>query len=210
MLAKKAVPEAKKVITRDKDAKISSIVDATLKIIVSMGYEKMTIRDIAETADVSVGLIYKYFPGGKFDILVKGLGAQQMDILLSLKQPEVDFNDFPGYMRKVIAGMFYGLKENSGVIKALMAATLLEGDISKDLKNLDITDYSPISKFFTSFKGVDIKGQDPVKLLLYWGIVVKGSIISIMMFPISPEDESAMIDILVDQSLRIWGYRETG
>ena len=74
MLAKKAVHEDKKAIIRDKEAKILAITDAMQKLIASMGYEKVTIRDIAETADVSVGLIYKYFPGGKFEILVKGLG----------------------------------------------------------------------------------------------------------------------------------------
>ena len=76
------------------------LLDATHKLIATMGYEKVTIRDIAEKADVSVGLIYKYFPGGKFDILVKGLGEQNMDILMNINQPEaIDFDDFPGYMR---------------------------------------------------------------------------------------------------------------
>ena len=103
MLAKKAVSADKKSIIRNKDAKIETITEATVLLIETKGYEKVTIRDIAESAGVSVGLIYKYFPGGKFDILVKGLGLQTIESLLSMKQPEnIDYDDFPGYMRNFI------------------------------------------------------------------------------------------------------------
>lgn len=209
MLAKKKVSGNIKTFTRDKEAKIGAITEATRVLIETIGYERMTIRDIAEKADVSVGLIYKYFPAGKFDILVKGIGAQNMDILLNIKQPEViDFDDFPGYMRTLIRNMFQVFKDNSAMIKALVAATLFEGDIAEGVKNIDLKDYAAISKFFSSFKGVDIGGQDPVKLLLYWGITVKGTLISIMIYPIPSEDEESLIDLMVDQSLRIWGYRK--
>ncbi len=209
MLAKKAIPGDKKAINRDKEAKIGAITEATRVLIETIGYERMTIRDIAEKADVSVGLIYKYFPGGKFDILVKGIGARDTDLLLNLKHPEViDFDDFPGYMRTLIKNMSQTFNNNSAMVKTLVAATLLEGKIAEDVKNIDMQDYSAISKFFGSFKGVDIGGRDPIKLLLYWGTAIKGTLISCLIYPMQPEDEEAIIDLLVDLSLRIWGYRK--
>lgn len=208
MLAKKKVRGEVKAVKRDKEAKIGAITEATQTLIETIGYDRMTIRDIAEKAEVSVGLIYKYFPGGKFDILIKG-GARYMDLLLHMKQPEtIDFDDFPGYMRTLVTNMFKIFKDESAMMKALIAATLLEEEKALDVKSIDINDYAAISQFFSSFKGVDISGKDPIKLLLYWGICVKGALISIMIYPISPEDEEAMIDLLVDLSLKIWGYKK--
>lgn len=208
MLAKKSAPEDKKAIIRDKEAKIEAIMDATQKLIASMGYEKVTIRDIAETADVSVGLIYKYFPGGKFEILVKGLGDKSMDLLLKMNNTgAVDFDDFPGYMRTLIKYMQQVFKENDAMLKALIAASLLGGEMAEDVKNIDINDYARISEFFCRFKGVDTGDKDPIKLLLYWGTCIKGTFMSCLMYPLPPEDENEIVELLVDQSLRIWGYK---
>jgi AcrR family transcriptional regulator len=209
MIAKKAVPEDKKAIIRDKDAKIEAIMDATQKLISSMGYEKVTIRDIAEKADVSVGLIYKYFPGGKFEILTKGLADKNMDLILNINHVEtVNFEDFPGFIREFIEHMQKVIKDNNVMMKALIAASLLGGEIADDIKNMDINDFVRISEFFCRFKGVDTGGREPIKLLLYWGTIVKGTFISCMMYPLPPEDEAAIVDLLVDQSLRIWGYQK--
>jgi len=209
MLAKKAVPEDKKAIIRDKEAKILAITDAMQKLIASMGYEKVTIRDIAETADVSVGLIYKYFPGGKFEILVKGLGGRNMDLLLNIDHAEaVDFDDFPGYMRALVVSMHQVFKENNAILKALIAASLLGGEMADDIKNMDISSFARAAEFFRRFKGVDTGDKEPIKLLLYWGTCIKGTFMSCLMYPLSPEDEDAIIELLIDQSLRIWGYKE--
>lgn len=209
MLAKKAVPEDKKAIIRDKDAKIEAILDATHKLIASMGYDRVTIRDIAEKADVSVGLIYKYFPGGKFEILVKGLAEKNMDLLMNINHTEaVDFDDFPEYMRTLVKHMQQVFKDNSAMLKAMMAASLLGGEMSEDIKNMDVNNFIRISEFFHRFKGVDTGDKEPIKLLLYWGTCVKGAFISCLMYPLPPEDEDAIVELLVDQSLHIWGYKK--
>jgi AcrR family transcriptional regulator len=207
MLAKKSVPGDKRAITRDKEAKISAIIEATRRLIETVGYEKMTIRDIAEEADVSVGLIYKYFPGGKFEILARGFGGESMDRMLKMNVGDVDLNDFPGYMRALIKYMQQIFKQNEVMMKALIAASLLGGDMAVDVKNIDINDYARVAEFFCNFKGVDAGDKDPVKLLLYWGTCIKGTFISCLMYPLPPGDEDAIAELLVDQSLRIWGYK---
>lgn len=209
MLAKKAVSGVKKNITRDKEAKIEAITAATIKLIETMGYEKVTIRDIAESAGVSIGLIYKYFPGGKFDILVKGLGLQTLDSLLSIKQPEnIDFNDFPGYMRNFIITWQGIIKDHSHFIKALILASLIEGEMTQDIKNLNINDFKTISEFFGRFKGVDMSGKDPMATLMNWGITIKGILILNLIYPTPMIDDEVATDLMVDLSLKIWGYKQ--
>jgi AcrR family transcriptional regulator len=107
-------------IEPDDKAKIISIQDATRMPIGAKGYEKVTIQDIANSANVSVGQIYKYFPDGKFDILKK-IGHQYTDELLMIKQPEkTDFNDFPGYMRTII-------KNNPNIQRNIPLNVILKG-----------------------------------------------------------------------------------
>jgi len=210
MLAKKTVQDDKPSIKRDKEAKIISIQDATRMLIETRGYEKVTIRDIAEAAGVSIGLIYKYFPGGKFDIL-KGIGYRYTDELLMTKQPEnVDFNNFPDYIRDVIKNMQQYNKDNSSLAKALIMAALLDGEIVDEVKKMDFKDkyYKVASEFFCRFNGVEIGDKDPLEVLMYWGIAVKSIILCNTIYPLPLKSEEALTDLMVDLSLKIWGYRK--
>lgn len=208
MLAKKAIGHEKKTITRDKEAKIGAIIDATKRLIEVTGYEKVTIRDISEAAGVSIGLIYKYFPGGKFDIIIKGLGAQNLGVLLAPPQPEtIDYEDFPGYMRAIIRKYRQILKENGPLVRALIAASLSGGDILEGAQNIDVRDFVAVSEFFGRFKGVDIGGKDPAVLLLKWGATIKGILIFDLIYPLPLMDDEAYTELLVDLSLRIWDYQ---
>lgn len=169
----------------------------------------MTIRDIAEAAGVSIGLIYKYFPGGKFDIL-KGISYRCTDELLMTKQPEnVDFNDFPGYMRGVVKNMWQHIKENGSLIKALTLAALLDSEIVDEVKNMDLKDkhYKAASEFFCRFDSVEIGDKDPLEVLMYWGITVKSIILCDIIYQLPLKSEEALTDLMVDLSLKIWGYQ---
>lgn len=193
---------------RDKKTKIISIQDAMCMLIETKGYENVTIRDIAEAAGVSIGLIYKYFPGGKFDIL-KEIGYRYTDELLRIKQPEtIDFNDFPGYMRDIIKNMQQFYKDNSPLIKALTMATLSDSEIVEEIKKMDVKDYKTASEFFCRFNGVDIGNKDPLEVLVCWGFTVKSIILCDVIYPLPLMDEEALTDLMVDLSLKIWGYRE--
>jgi AcrR family transcriptional regulator len=198
-------------IKRNKEAKIISIQDATCMLIEAKGYQNVTIRDIAEAGGVSIGLIYKYFPGGKFDIL-KEIGYRYTDELLMIKQPEnIDFTDFPGYMRNVIKNMRQYTKDNISLEKALIMAALLDGEIMDEVKNMDFKNeyYKAVSEFFCSFNGVEIDDKDPLEVLMDWGIAIKGVILSDIIYHLSLiKSEEALTDLMVDISLKIWGYRK--
>jgi AcrR family transcriptional regulator len=207
MLAKKIGSGNSTSVKRDKEAKIISIQNATCELIKTKGYEKVTIRDIAEAADVSIGLIYKYFPGGKFDIL-KELSRRYTNELFLLKQPDdIDFNDFPGYMRNVIKNMQQFSKDSSSLVKALTMAALLDGEIVNEVKKMDFEEYKIVSEFFCRFNGVDIGDKDPLELLIYWAITIKSIIFYSILYPLPLISEEALTDLMVDLSLRIWGYQ---
>lgn len=211
MQAKKTVQDDGKSTKRDKKAKIVSIQDATCMLIELKGYENVTIRDIAEAAGVSIGLIYKYFPGGKYDILME-ISYQYTDELLRIKQPEtVDFYDFPSYIRDVIKNMQQYYKDNSSLIKALIMTSLLDSEILEEIKKTDISDYKAVSEFFCRFNGVEIGDKNPLEVLLYWGITIKSILLfSVIYFCSVPFiSEEALTDLMVDLSLKIWGHRKT-
>lgn len=210
MQDKKTVQEDRNSTKRDKKAKIISIQDAMCMLIETKGYENVTIRDITEAAGVSIGLIYKYFPEGKSDIL-KEISYRYMDKLLRIKQPEtIDFNDFPGYMRDVIKNMQQFYKDNSPLIKALTMATLNDSEIVDEIKKMDVKDYKAASEFFCSFSGVEINDKDPLEVFVYWGITVKSILLFSMIYLYSTPliNEENLTDLMVDLSLKIWGYQK--
>ena len=57
-------------VERDKDKKIQSIKQTLIDLISQFEYQDVTIRQIAKRAEISVGIIYHYFPKGKQDILI--------------------------------------------------------------------------------------------------------------------------------------------
>ena len=209
MQDKKTVQENRS-MKRDKKAKIISIQDAMCMLIETKGYENVTIRDIAEAGGVSIGLIYKYFPGGKFDILKEISYRYTDELLMTNKSENIDFNDFPGYIRNVIKNMQQYNKDNSSLAKALIMAALLDGEIVDEVKKMDFKDkyYKVASEFFCRFNGVEIGDKDPLEVLMYWGIAVKSIILCNTIYPLPLKSEEALTDLMVDLSLKIWGYRK--
>jgi AcrR family transcriptional regulator len=193
-------------VTRDKEAKISSILDATRALIEVTAYDAVTIRDIAASAGVSVGLIYKYFPGGKFDI-IKYISSQHFVEQFVRKQPEtIDFSDFPGYMRALIKDVQQASNDNSSLMKALMVVAARDSEMVDDIEKLDF--YNAIPELFDRFQGVDLGDKNPLELLVNWTIMAKGIIHYSMLFRGSLNEEDALTDLMTDLSLHIWGYRK--
>ncbi|HXY88499.1 MAG TPA: helix-turn-helix domain-containing protein [Candidatus Acidoferrales bacterium] len=207
MSATPTTPNDKRSIIRDKEAKIRAILDATHALIGTKGYDRVTIKDIAASAGVSVGLIYLYFPNGKLDI-VKEIPSRNVEKYL-IEQPEIiDFNDFPGYMRAVITNMQRSTEENSALVKASISAALRDSGIAEGFRKLDLEDYSAISKLFVRFEGVNIDDANSLKLVMNWGVMVKSIILYNTIYPMVLTDEEALIDLMIDLSLKMWGYRK--
>lgn len=208
-LADKTFQAAKMSIKRNKEAKIISIQNATRMLIETRGYDKVTIRDIAETAGVSIGLIYKYFPGGKFDIL-KGFSYRYLDELFMINQPEtIDFDNFPGYMREVLKNMQKLYKDWSALIKAMIMAALMDTEIIDEVQKVDYkVFFQAQSEFFCRFNGVEIGDKNPQEVLMHWWITIKSIILCNIIYPYPLNNEEDLTDMMVNLSLKIWDYQE--
>lgn len=170
------------------------------------GYNAVSIRKIAKEASVSIGLIYKYFPNGKIDIF-KHLSYQNLDENFQFDhEDQIDFEDFPRYMREIVINMLESNKRNIELVKAFAVAALTEDKLLEDIKIIKTEDYLVISKFFNRFKGVDISDKDSFKVLNEWTITIKSILFHSSIFPTIFESDESLVDMLVDISLKIWEY----
>ena len=85
---------------------------------------------------------------------------------------------------------------------------MIDGEMARDIKNLDVKEYMAISEFFGHFKGIDMSGKDTAEILMNWGITIKGVLILNLIYPMPMINEKASTDLLVDLSLHIWGYKK--
>ena len=192
---------------RDKEAKIQRIISITKKLIEKNGYNNVSIRDIVKEAEVSIGLIYKYFPKGKIDIL-KQLSHQNMDEVFQINhQDKINFEDFPGYMKETIKKMFELHKKNINLIKAFTIAASMEETIHEDIKTIKVEDYTIITEFFNRFKGVKISNKDSGEVLTEWSITTKSVMYHHSIFPTIFKNDESLINMLIDISLKIWNYK---
>ena len=192
---------------RDKDAKIQRIISITKDLIEKNGYNYVSIRNIAKESDVSIGLIYKYFPKGKIDIL-KHLSLQNIEGIFQINQQDkIDFEDFPGYMRETIQNMFELQQKNIKLVKAFTIAALMQETVLEDIKTINAEDYIIITEFFNRFKGVKISNKDSIKVLTEWSITTKSIMLHTNIFPTIIQDDESLINMLVDISLKIWCYK---
>ncbi|MFW9992659.1 MAG: TetR/AcrR family transcriptional regulator [Candidatus Odinarchaeota archaeon] len=67
MTSEKSDPEVQ--VKYDREGKIQKILETTINLVINYDFERVTIRQIAKEAGVSVGTVYLYFPAGKEDIV---------------------------------------------------------------------------------------------------------------------------------------------
>lgn len=189
---------------RDKKAKIERIIQSTKTLIEKNGYNIVTIRDIAKEANVSVGLIYKYFPKGKFNILQQ-LNTEYMNEQFKMNQHlKINFNDFPSYIREVNKKMLELHQKNDELIKAITIAALTGDNILQDIKTINTEDYMVIAQFFNKFSGINTTNH--VQILTEWTLTIKSLIHYHTIFPTIIEDEETLLTMLTNISLKIWQY----
>lgn len=199
---------AVKKYVRNKEEKINSILDSTKRLIEENQYEKVTIRDISKEANVSVGLIYKYFPGGKPEI-VRDIGLRFVAELTSPGSPEsIDFNDFPGFLKDFFTNNLAYYKNNKRFLTALTVATILDRKIFEGFESIGADRMKAIVMFFGRFKGVDLSDKgEPWLFLAKWSDVTKSIMLHHAIYPTPFDSDEEMIELLVKISLMMWGYK---
>jgi hypothetical protein len=95
----------------------------------------------------------------------------------------------------------------------LILSALLDGEILEEYKKMDKTDFEykqhkNASEFFCRFNGVEIGDKDPLEVFTDWGIMVDGIIFYTIYSPNFIKSEESLTDLMVDLSLKIWGYQD--
>ncbi len=147
----------------DRKQSIKKIMDATNRLIKEKGYTMVSIREVASEAGVSVGLIYKYFPGGKVDILFKYLDSDTyIQPYVKDLGKVIELLPKSPIKRQVLQGLFFSIiqlqRKNKAFNKAIGIAMLSDSTLyeqhgdyfnNKTMKNL----ISGILKQFNYSKG---------------------------------------------------------
>jgi AcrR family transcriptional regulator len=183
-----------------KQERRDQILNCCLDLIISRGYEAMTIRDIASKLGISTGLFFNYFESKEkvYEELVR-LGVSSPMELISEAQLKGTPIEIFSFMAKEI---FEHLTKSSITSKMfIMMAQLLKSEAAPENVKLLIKDFAP----FTSLTPLVLKGQelgqikpgDPSALLMaYWG-AVQGIAESMAIYPDIPlPDSSWIVDII--------------
>ncbi|MHC3470450.1 TetR/AcrR family transcriptional regulator [Streptomyces sp. 7R007] len=87
---------------RKKAATRQALADAALELFLEHGYEKVSIRDIAEAADVSTTTLFKHFPSK--EALVFDLDAEQEAALVAVVRERAPGTSIPQALRAHVLG----------------------------------------------------------------------------------------------------------
>lgn len=132
--------------TRNKQQKIIQIKRTFMSLVESHGYLETTNKLIAQRANVSVGLVYKYFPRGKVDILRQLILDSQAVFAVTEEELSLPIpvpNEDPSHSMKSLHEFIYQMLEfivdghmrNAKFIRALEIAMLADSSSFEDLVN---------------------------------------------------------------------------
>jgi AcrR family transcriptional regulator len=115
--------------TRDAEAKKRKILEAFAQLVREKGYADITIRDIAEAAGTSVGIIYSYFPSCKPEITSRLYESY----LLTITPSEIDPEN-PEALEGEIRRHLKTHADNAALYRAFDVANLENHDIFEGSK----------------------------------------------------------------------------
>jgi AcrR family transcriptional regulator len=176
------------------------ILECSLDMIISRGYEAMKIRDIAKKLNISTGLFFNYFESKEkvYEELIK-LGISGPENVLKMN---IDGIDPIELFEKMTSAIFEYLKADpfTGKMFLLMAQTIRLESAPESVKNLvaHMDSVTPILPVIVKGQQMgEIKQGDPVALAIaYWG-AVQGVAETFALCPDMPLPESDwIVDIL--------------
>ena len=139
---------------RDKKGKIKKIIKITEDLILKQGYYKTSTNQIAREADVSVGLVYKYFPRGKISVLKAIAEREYTDRLSKIAiYPKENFED---YLRFALTEMLEHHKKYKELTLALEIALLTDMEFKKEYNYILEKELKQFSTFIMKFLKVAV------------------------------------------------------
>ncbi|WP_145009891.1 TetR/AcrR family transcriptional regulator [Mycobacterium marseillense] len=148
-------------------ARVSSrrrqVLDAAVKVMGRTGFHQMSMQDLATEAEVSVGLIYKYF-GGKEDLLLATI-VRILDVFRDQLAPVIDAagDDVVDQLAAGVRRYIQIVDENlDGVVLTYRESRTLGAPGRTQIKDLEIATAAPLRAVIEAgiargvFRGVDV------------------------------------------------------
>ncbi len=125
---------SKKKVTRNKQEKINLIYKTFFDLVLKNGYSKTSTNHIAEAAKLSIGTIYRYFPNGKSDIILKYFETSK-DIVFDTEDfKKLNGNNFADIFERFIRNNLENQKKNPGYCIAFREAILSDKELLEKYK----------------------------------------------------------------------------
>lgn len=107
---------------RNKQEKINLIYETFFNLILKKGYHKTSTNHIANSADISIGTIYKYFPKGKEDIIRRYFETSMETMLNREDLFNIDNDNIKDFLNKFILDLFKNHEAKKGYNQAFRSA----------------------------------------------------------------------------------------
>ena len=123
-----------KKFTRNPEEKKERIYKAFFDLVIKNGYDKTSTNHIAEAANIGIGTVYRHFPNGKSDIILKYF-ENSKDIVFNIKDfeklKEVNFvNTFERFIRSNLENQ----KKNPGYRIAFRQSIMSDKELKEKYK----------------------------------------------------------------------------
>ena len=187
-----------------KRSTIQKIVRTTKMMILRDGYNAITTTKIAKEADISVGIIYSYFPEGKAaiakEIFKEGIIELIEDNILS----DLNEETFPHFIERILTKFVSQHRENKSILVAMSIVVLTNEEIFKDFPLLDQTEFNQVTKLILKMEELGLyKGpvstKAGIRLLKVIDILVHHHIVYEEIF----ESDSELIEFLTELILKV-------
>jgi len=191
---------------RDKETKIQRIIQATRQLLERSDLSQLTIREIAKEANVSIGLIYKYFPEGKATI-IKEIGITTIHDFNNILETIGKEADFPDFLSIFIRNLVEQTVKNRKLLRATTVMALTDTEVLKGYEMINEQELKPLSSRIISFTGIQFPEERLLLFTAKWIDIILSAINHYTLYPTPFESDKEIITMLTDVSLRVWKYR---
>jgi AcrR family transcriptional regulator len=192
---------------RDKEAKIQRIIQATRQLLERSDLSQLTIRDIAKEANVSIGLIYKYFPEGK-PAIIKEIGLTTIHNFIDILE-SIDNNvDFPNFLNSFIRSILEQTGKNKRLLRATTVMALTDIEVLKGYEMINEQELKPLTDKIICFNGIQVPEDNSLLFTAKWIDIILSAINHYAFYPTPFESDKEITTMLTEISIGIWKYRK--
>ncbi len=199
----------KRLISKEKNRK--KIISAMETMLKKKSYSEITIRRLSSEAEVSVGLIYKNFPGTKAEIVgeIFKKSMKEMDKIKKINLDPTNPEKFRRFILNSIKILLKNHKLNQKLNEALEMAYLENPDLQQTLKPLLIAELSYFSKIIIDLSQKGIIVVPNPDFWSFWLVQLIDSMIHrYLTYEIKTTPDDEFLEFLTELVFRSLGYNQ--